>query len=117
MEPGWEEVVGGGGGGELPGKVESVHSLVHLLTRSLTQSQRRSDTHEPIWHHERKRFPFLTPITHEVLIPYDGCRSLAVYISSAPWHTLIFLSSLLCDYSSFYLFILFFCKSPRQSDV
>lgn len=90
-------VVGGG--------AESVHSLVHSLTRSLTHSQLRSNTHKPIWHWEGKCFPFLTPITHEVLIPYDGCQSPAVYISSTLRRPLIFLSSLPCDYS--FLFFLF----------
>lgn len=48
----------------------------------------------------------LTPITHEVLIPYDGCQSPAVYISTTLRHPLIFLSSLPCDYSYFFFFFL-----------
>lgn len=79
-------------------------SLIHLLSHSHARPL-WPNTHEPIWHWERKHFPFLTPITHEVLIPYDGCQSPAVYISSILPHPLIFLSSLPCDYNS--TFILF----------
>lgn len=88
-------------------------SLIHLLTRS----QLRSNTHEPIWHRERKHFPFLTPITHEVLIPYDGCQSPAVYISSSLLHPLIFLSSLPCDYNYCFILFFFFLRSQRNQMV
>lgn len=96
----------------LPRRAASVYSLIHSLTHSLAHSELWSNTFEPIWHWERKSFPCLTSITHEVLIPYDGCQSPAVYISSTPLHPLISLSSFPCDYC--YFFSIF--KSPRESD-
>lgn len=83
-------------------------SLVHSLACSLAAP----NTHEPIWHRERERerFPFLTPITHEVLIPYDGCQSPAVYISTTLRHPLIFLSSILVITVTFFFF--FFLRAP-----
>lgn len=81
------------------------HSPSHSLTRSLNPAHKSPSGTE----RERKRFPFLTPITHELLIPYDGCQSPAVYISSTLLHPLIFLSSLPCDYSYF----LFFSNIPK----
>ena len=92
------------------------HAIWFLLPRrahSFTRSSQHTRAH--LAPRERERFPFLTPITHEVLIPYDGCQSPAVYISTTLRHPLIFLSSLPCDYSYFFFFF-FFLKSPRKSD-
>ena len=81
------------------------HAIWFLLPRrahSFTRSSQHTRAH--LAPRERERFPFLTPITHEVLIPYDGCQSPAVYISTTLRHPLIFLSSLPCDYSYFFFF-------------
>lgn len=103
---------------QLPKKGGRECSLVHSFTRSLARSLRApGPTHTSPSGTERERaFPFLTPITHEVLIPYDGCQSPAVYISSTLLHPLIFLSSLPCDYSHFFSPFLLSLKSLKESD-
>lgn len=89
--------------GDLPRRTASVHLLIHSLTPS------SDPTHtSPSGTEKGNTFAFLTPITHEVLIPYDGCQSPAVYASS----TLLFsLISLSCDYC--YFFTLFPFQEPK----
>lgn len=82
----------------------------HSFTRSPAHSLLPTHTSPSGTERERERFPFLTPITHEVLIPYDGCQSPAVYISTTLRHPLIFLSSILVITVTFFLF--FFLRAP-----
>lgn len=86
--------------------------FTHSFTPSVTHSSHSAHT-SPSGTERESAFPFLTPITHEVLIPYDGCQSPAVYISSSLLQPLIFLSALPCDYS-YYFFILFFLRAKRK---
>lgn len=82
--------------------------LTRSLARLLTRCSQHTRAH--LAQRERERFPFLTPITHEVLIPYDGCQSPAVYISTTLRHPLIFLSSILVITVTFFFF--FFLRAP-----
>lgn len=72
-------------------------ALIRSPSHALTLSELWYKSHKPIWNRERTRSPVLTPMTHEGLIPYDGCQSPAVDVSAT--HRLTLSSP--CDYIYF----------------